>query len=101
MLRLSKVDGALGLTWGASCIATDDDYAIYEGVLGAYYSHGLVVCSTGGVPQIELTAGNGSRYYLVVPRNATNEGSLGRTSDGLERPQGSPACTSQSVAVCP
>jgi len=80
---------------------TDDDYEIYEGLVGTYYSHQLKFCSTGGATTITFTPAAGSRYYLVVPRNATREGSYGTDSGLNEHPQGAPACLPQSLGVCP
>jgi len=95
-------DGAdITLSWSASCMPTDDDYEIYEGLVGSYYSHELRFCSTGGATTLTFTPADGSRYYLVVPRNATREGSYGTDSGLNDRPQGAPACLPQSLGVCP
>ena len=91
----------LTLTWGVSCVNTDDDFAVYEGSLGNFTSHVPVVCSTGGNSGITLAPTDGNSYYLVVPRGPTHEGSYGRDSNGNERSQGDSACVFQMVADCP
>jgi len=92
--------GDITLSWGDSCQVGDDDYAIYEGVLGSFTSHVSRTCNTGGATALTLTPSDASAYYLVVPRNAEAEGSYGTDSAGTERPQGASACLAQSVATC-
>ncbi len=60
-------------------------------------------CSTQNATSFTLTPSGGNRYYLVVARNATNEGSYGTDSNGVERPPaiGILACLPQVIAVCP
>jgi hypothetical protein len=81
-------------------MATDLEYAIYEGILGDFTSHGWRDCGASG-PSVTFTPLEGDTYYLVVPLNATREGSYGRDSEGLERPPGALACLPQQVAPCP
>jgi WD40 repeat protein len=101
-LRIERgLEGALELTWGASCNAGDTDFAVYEGQLGLPGSHTPRTCGTGGTATWTLdTPGAGNRYYIVVPLNAAFEGSHGRDSGGAERPQGVFPCRAQSV-TCP
>jgi hypothetical protein len=95
-------DDQISLSWGASCTSTDNDYEVYEGVLGNFASHSPLVCSTGGATATTFSPSSGSRYYLVVPRNPSSEGSYGQRSEGLERPQGIGACLPQEIATsCP
>jgi hypothetical protein len=91
----------IALSWSASCLASDDDYEVYEGRMGAYYSHSARLCSTGGATAVPLTPAGGSTYYLVVPRNAEWEGSYGLHGDGSARPQGMGACLPQLLGSCP
>lgn len=97
------VGGQLTLSWGASCSATDTDYAAYEGTLGApFNTHVPVTCSTGGATSWTLTPSSGNRYYLVVPRNTVAEGSYGSSSALLPRPPSASACLPQEVDLtCP
>jgi hypothetical protein len=104
-LAHSAVPGDLDLSWGASCAVTDDDYAVYEGVLGDFTSHIPVTassCTTIGATTTTITPGGGDRYYLVVPTGASGlcEGSYGFASDGTPRPQSLSACAAQSVNEC-
>ena len=89
------------LTWGASCLASDTDYEVYEGSLGAFYSHTMKLCTTGGATTATFMPAPGDSYYLVVPRGGGREGSYGVNSAGAERPPGVPACLPQSIAACP
>jgi len=103
LLSLGRGTGDdITLSWGNSCAVGDDDYAIYEGTLGSYYSHGAKYCSTNGATTLSFAPPGGSSYYLVVPTNGLREGSYGARSSGLERPQGDDACLTRKVAVpCP
>jgi hypothetical protein len=96
-----EANGDLTLEWGASCSATDNDYGIYEGTLGSFYSHFSKVCSTGGATSWTFTPGNGDKYYLVVPNDGTNEGSYGFDSSGTERLSGGGACAIKQPPSCP
>ena len=80
---------------------TQADFEIYEGAVdGAFTSHLPRLCSTGGATMAALHPSAGNTYYLVVPRNATSEGSYGLRSDGSERPPGVPACYEQALGGC-
>ena len=86
------------LEWGASCDEGDQDYAIYEGVIGEYGDHIPVVCSTNGATT--WTFGRmGSHYYLVVPSNGLREGSYGVDHEG-ERPASTLGCLPQEIGAC-
>ena len=103
-LRIGKtVAPAIRLQWGPSCSAGATDYAIYEGVVGSWYSHTQIDCSDGGANLTEdVVPGAGNRYYLVVPLDPTEEGSYGTDSSGTERPRGAVTCAPlQNVAACP
>ncbi|MCP3979784.1 MAG: hypothetical protein GY716_10720 [bacterium] len=104
-LTLDKVTGpGIRLSWGASCISSDSDYAVYEGLLGSFNSHvpvGDAFCSTQGMRQVTITPADGSRYYLVVPFGAMREGSYGTDGDGAPRPPSAQACLPQLVGDCP
>ncbi|MGH9870527.1 MAG: hypothetical protein ACREAA_20515 [Candidatus Polarisedimenticolia bacterium] len=94
--------GQITLAWSASCSASDNDYEIYEGTIGTYYSHTARICTTGGATTSTFTPATGDTYYIVVPHNALLEGSYGHRSDGSERPQGLLACLPKKIAVvCP
>ncbi len=103
--------GDLTLTWGPSCLASDTDYEIYEGNLGAattefFYSHTAKLCTTAGALNATFPdpAPAGSFYYLVVPRNDVREGSYGEGRDGAclgERPVGTVQCLPQEIVLCP
>jgi hypothetical protein len=93
--------GDLTLVWGSSCFAGDTDYEIYQGIIGNFSVTSPAVCSTGGQTSLSFTPLPGNRFYLVVSRNATREGSYGRASDGTERPASSMACALWSMGACP
>lgn len=104
-LGKSASPGMLDLTWPASCSDGASDYAVYEGTLGMFTSHTRKQCGTGGATAATLMPAPGDRYYLVVPRNATVEGSYGTDSSSVQRPRPAvPAdrCTDvQIVTPCP
>lgn len=101
-LRLEKGAGdEVVLTWSPSCLPTDDDYEVYEGRLGDFTTHVPRACSTGGLTTATLTSTPGDDYYLVVPRNATREGSYGMGSNGSPRPAALSSCLPQESGSCP
>jgi hypothetical protein len=91
----------LDLSWWPSTSVGANDYAIYEGVLFSWYSHGSLLCSTGGATTATITPSSGNRYYLVVPMNDYDEGSYGTDSSGAERPQGTSPCRVYQALGCP
>jgi hypothetical protein len=100
-LSRSPVPGHLDLAWGPTC-GVASDYTVHEGVLGSWYSHVPVACSTSGALSITIAPGAGDRYYLVVPSTLTLEGSYGANSTGAERPASTGACLPQAEPVpCP
>ena len=101
VLTVTRVGGDINLSWGASCRQTDNDYEVYEGSIGTYYSHTSRFCTTGGMRSITFTPASGGRYYLIVPRNDLSEGSYGVSSNATERPQGNTACRQQVLGGCP
>ncbi len=92
--------GNLRLAWGASCHPEDDDYEVYEGALGDFTSHAARLCTTLGAQTVDLGMPGGSTYYLVVPAHGVLEGSYGKSSAGVERPQGGAACHPRVVRAC-
>ena len=101
LLLVQKIGGSVRLTFGASCNPGDTDYVVYQGTIGSYYSHTRVLCSTGGGRMPIVTPPAGSWYFLVGPRNATREGSLGQASNGVERPGGTISCFTRLALPCP
>lgn len=102
LLFVTCADGPnITLSWGPSCLSTDHDYEIYEGVLGDFTSHTALFCTTAGATEKTFVPGSGGRYYLAVPRNADVEGSYGRDSEGWERPPGQSVCLPRVLGVCP
>lgn len=104
-LGVAKSGAQVTVSWPASCLSGDTDYDVYEGTIGAFYSHASVTCSTGGTLSHTFTSqalppGSGS-YFLVAPRNPINEGSLGTNSAGSPRPPGTGACKPRLAASCP
>jgi hypothetical protein len=89
------------LTWPGSCLASDIDFEVYEGALGEFSAHEAIACTTAGATTYTLTPSPGDRYFLVVPRNATREGSYGTDSAGGERPASAVACLQQEISECP
>jgi hypothetical protein len=100
-LTIAKTAGNdITLRWGASCATTDNDYEIYQGALGNFSSHFSIRCSTGGATTETITPTPGNRYFLVVPRNLTVEGSYGTDSEGFERARSAFPCRAQLLGGC-
>lgn len=93
--------GMLDLSWTPSCSASDDNYSVYEGTLGSFYDHLPKVCDTGGATGAVVSPALGDRYYLVVPRDASNEGSYGTDGFGAERPPAIATCRPPDPVACP
>jgi hypothetical protein len=103
--KLAKSGANLAMTWGnATCAypSTVRDYEVYEGAVGAWYSHNTAkACTTGGVTNATVTPGGGNQYYLVVPSNGAFEGNYG-TGAGGPIPVSTAACrASQATSTCP
>lgn len=94
--------GTLDLFWGASCSATDTTYSVYEGTMAPAWSYNHLPknCDTGGT-MANVSPSGGNTYYLVVPRDATNEGSYGVSSDLVPRPPAIATCRPPVAATCP
>ncbi len=96
----------LDFAWGAGCGTTVSGYAIYEGTLGAFYSHAPfnANCNLAATSAGAQTPGAGNRYYLIVPvisGNAT-EGVYGFASSGAAIPPGATRCyATQNTLSCP
>jgi len=89
------------LTWPGSCLAGDTDFAVYEGALDDPGGLAPVTCTTGGGTTYTYAPEPGDRFFLVVPRNATHEGSYGTDGALAERSPSPLACLPQEVSVCP
>ncbi len=100
-LTVAKAGGGdITLAWDASCSPYDEDYEVYEGSVGGWYSHAPVLCTTGAATTVTIDPSAGSRYYLAVPRNGAVEGSYGLDGDGAERPASPVACRAQVITPC-
>ena len=107
-LRKAVTPADVVIDWSASCSTAADDYGIYQGTLGTWYSHTLLDCNDQGSDLSEqITPAAASSYYLIVPHNGQAEGSYGNCSIGAcagadERPVGTAKCvTPQVLAPCP
>ena len=93
--------GQITLSWGKSCLTSDNDFEIYEGSLDVIYSHSMKFCNTGGIRTKTFMPAPGSTYYLIVPRNGPREGSYGTDSSGFQRPVGGLVCLPRDIGACP
>ena len=94
---------SITLNWAPSCSAADNDYEVYEGDIGNWYSHLQVggLCTTGGATTATFNAGPNDHYYLVVPTDGSTEGSYGLDGASAERPASTAPCVAQSIGTCP
>ncbi len=95
-----EAGGTIRLSWPGSCLATDEDYALFEGEVSDSGSHVPIYCSTQGETFKSFSPSAGSRYYLVAPVSSDREGSYGTDSDGLERNPGPASCLTQEIDMC-
>ncbi len=109
-LIVDKGPGSTNLTlsWAASC-SIGADYGVFVGTLtslqAGVYNHGPLVC-TDATPLLEETFALplNDTYYLVVPVDASAEGSHGARRDGgttSERPVGAGQCVATQKLGCP
>ena len=100
-LIIGKAGGdQITLSWGDSCLDSDNDYAVYEGCLGDHYTHTTFICTTGGDTTATFNPFPTSTYYIVVPNNGLNEGSYGTRSNGQPRPVGVAICLPSAAGAC-
>jgi len=105
-LTVDKNSGtSITLDWAGSCSGGDNDFGIYEGVVGNWLSHIPVpsladACTTGGGTTASFETSGGNTYYLVVPTDGNTEGSYGGDSITGERPVSATACKAQSLGTC-
>jgi hypothetical protein len=101
-LTVTKSSSSVTLAWDASCSAQASDYAVYSGIIGSWYSHESIACSTSGALASTVALPAGNRYILVVPLTLDDEGSLGTDSTGRERPRSlGPPCHPTQNPACP
>ncbi|OGF63648.1 MAG: hypothetical protein A2Y62_02025 [Candidatus Fischerbacteria bacterium RBG_13_37_8] len=100
-LTVAKSGANLNLAWtapGGTCVPTG--YGLYRGALPfTVYNHASLNCAITGT-STSTAQDTGSYYYLVVPLNASNEGSYGVDSSNVERPQGTTPCHAQDLTSC-
>jgi len=94
--------GKLSISWAPSCSQDAADYAIYQGTLGAWYSHTALDCTDDSGNRVEtVTPSPSSSYYLVVALGTEGEGSYGTGIASAERPRGASTCAaSRIVSSC-
>jgi hypothetical protein len=100
-LQIAKDGRDLALSWRPSCILDDTDYAVYQGDLDVLGVHAPITCSTDGVSSYLADSPTGDAYFLITPHNGIVGGSYGTTSEGGQRPQGTPACLPRYTTECP
>jgi hypothetical protein len=78
----------------------NQDFALYQGVIGDFSNYASLVCSTGRDTGFLNVGAPANSFYLVVPRTSANEGSYGLTSEGAERAVAAAACIPQDIGGC-
>ncbi len=99
-LKLTKGSGtSVNATFGASACATGHSayWGSTNGAIGTLtWNGGDCTLGAGGTATFDPGAPGGSlQYYVIVPHDATREGSYGRNSGNTERPAatGLPGCS--------
>jgi len=92
---------SLRLTWEDQG-PTVRGYNIYEGTIGAFYSHAPLLCHVSGTSDGAgnrfldvVPTGVANHYYLVTASDACGEGPAGRGKDGRRIPLPGGACGAQ------
>ena len=99
-LSVDRTASAVHLSWSNSCAPGDDDYAVYSGTLGEFTSHSPLACSTAGASEFAIPGDDASTYYLVAPLGPNSEGALGKSTDGIRRPEGTSRCATRKLNAC-
>jgi hypothetical protein len=101
-LTIGRAGAQLQLAWGPSCGTLDTGYVVYEGQMGLFgdVSPAGGSCEVLVDTQTTLPLPFANAFYLVVPVNATHEGSYGTDSTHSQRPFSPSACLPQSIGVC-
>jgi len=110
--KSSLVPGNIVTQWTPSCSDGAEDYGVYEGTIGSWYSHVFKTCTdVGGDFMEDFGPAGADSYYLVVPHNFADEGAYGTDYDPTlppteqERPPpvapGSRCVPAWVVTVCP
>jgi hypothetical protein len=97
-VTVQRSGAGLRLTWEDQGTATRA-YNIYEGTIGAWFSHAPLLCGVTGTADgtgarfldVQPRDG-GDHYYLVTASDACGEGPAGRSSGGAHRPFPNGAC---------
>jgi hypothetical protein len=87
--------GAIGIDYSPACDAVD--HTIYYGALESVSSYGYddATCAVGVTGSATLSPGVAdSVFFVIVANDGTEEGSYGRNSVGVQRPEdtGTPTC---------
>ena len=92
-------EGMVQLSWGDSCVGTDEDFAVYMGDLGDFTTIEPETCSTGGLQSYSYPPDPVNVFYLVVPvdTQSATQGSYGTDSNGVARTPGVDPCYAQVV----
>ncbi len=91
----SSPSGAISVSYGPACGAID--HTIYYGDLSqvATMSFSGQACSLGTSAAATFNPGSGSFFWVIVGNDAVVEGSYGKNSSGVERPEDSGLTTCQ------
>jgi hypothetical protein len=96
--------GTLQMTWQPACnegSTPDQDYAVYEGSIGAFASKSSLTCSTSRATSWLTDAVADDTFLIVVPQTAANEGSYGLDGYHSERAPAQSPCHPQEIGTCP
>ena len=105
-LRLSKSGANLGFSWADQTL-TPQDYNLYYGTPGTWYSHALynchmttpaITCAAGTCSISGQPAGSGSKYFLLTSSNAGGESNAG--ASGWSGPNHTSAPVYTAPAAC-
>lgn len=105
----ARTGGEVTASWEEACNAGSvpgQAYAIQAGPLdplaaGGVYGHAPLGGDCQRTSPSTFTPASGNEYYLVVASEGGREGSAGRDSFGIDRPQGPVPCGTRREGVCP
>jgi microcystin-dependent protein len=107
LIKKNAIDPAtIDLSWGTGCSPGVTGYAVYQGIIGSFYSHVLFAgaCDVVATSLNQQTPCATNCYYLVsaVDDLTGEEGSLGTNSSNVQIPRpASPCQPAVDLAACP
>ena len=101
LLQVQRISSSLRLTWGRRATRKTPTTSSTKARSATSRTTHPSAAPRAAISLRCSSRPRASRFYLVGPRNATREGSLGRFDNGAERPPDLTSCTTRLALQCP